>query len=459
MVPANYNPHIFKTYDIRGKYGTDLTPDIAELIGKSLGTYFYHIAGHEQVVIGYDMRESSVELYESLAEGILSTGVEVLNIGRVATPVLYSQAYAQGTAGVMITGSHLAAEFNGFKMVVGLKPVWGDDIQAFYELIRQGIYREGRGQVYDIYNVNDAYKTQLAASFRQGRQLKVVVDGGNGMGGFYAPDILRQQGHEVVEMYCEPDGTFPNHHPNPEKAENMQELAAKVVEVGADVGLAFDGDADRVGVVDERGNHISADKIMAWLATDILPRFPEGAKFVGDVLSSQVVFQTVEDFGGEALMWASGHARIKSKMQSEQAVFGGESSGHMFFADRYPGFDDGIYAAGRIVEMLSTTDVTLSAQLSTLPQYFTTPEYRPHCAEDKKAEVIQRVKVLLGREKIVDVDGLRVMFAEGWGLLRPSGTEPVLSLRFEASSEEFALGYKDYIKGLLQEAYPEVEDF
>lgn len=455
----NYPSHIFKTYDIRGKYGTDLTPEIAYSIGKALGTYFYHIAGQPRVVVGYDMRESSTALYDSLAEGILSTGVDVLNIGLVATPVLYNQAYVQGTAGVMITGSHLGAEYNGFKMVVGLKPVWGEDIQAFYELIRQDIYRDGQGASYDLPNVNTSYKAQLAASFRMGRPLKIVVDGGNGMGGYYAPDILRQQGHEVIELYCEPDGSFPNHHPNPEKAENMRDLSAKVIETGADVGLAFDGDADRVGVVDETGHHISADKILAWLATDILPHFPEGAKYVGDVLSSQVVFQTVEDFGGEALLWASGHARIKSKMQSEQAVFGGESSGHMFFADRYPGFDDGIYAAGRIVELLSTTTSSLSAQLATLPKYFTTPEYRPYCPEEKKSEIIQSVKAQLQNETMIDIDGLRVIFDEGWALLRPSGTEPVLSLRFEATSEELALDYKAYLFDLLKEAYPEVEDF
>lgn len=453
------NQKIFKTYDIRGKAGEELTRDSAELIGRSLGTYFQHICGQKQVVVGSDMRLSSGTLFKGLAEGLTESGCNVFDIGMVATPVLYTQAYALGMAGVMITGSHLAKEYNGFKVVIGLKPVFGDGIATIGELIKQGVFETGKGRVRELDDVNVYYVDKLIGSFRRGRSIHAVIDGGNGMGGYYAAAILRQLGHHITELYTEPDGNFPNHHPNPEKTENLADLIAKVRETGADVGLAFDGDADRVGVVDEHGNHISADKIMAWLATDILPRHQQGAVFVGDVLSSQVVFETVEQYGGEAVMWASGHARIKSKMQEIGALFGGESSGHMFFADRYPGFDDGIYAAGRIVELLAESRMPLSKHIAALPQYFTTPEYRPHCPEDRKQDVINGVKARLNGEKVVDIDGLRVMFADGWGLLRPSGTEPVLSLRFEAKDEATALAYKERIVGLLREVYPEVENF
>jgi phosphomannomutase/phosphoglucomutase len=285
-----------------------------------------------------------------------------------------------------------------------------------------------------------------------------VIDAGNGMGGLYAPDLLTRLGHQVTALYGEPDGDFPNHPPNPEKPENMCDLAARVVETGADVGLAFDGDADRVGVVDEKGAFISADTVMAWLAQDVLARNP-GATFVGDVLSSQVVFDVVQQAGGRAILWQSGHARVKAKMQAEGALLGGESSGHMFFADRYYGFDDGVYAAGRIVELLSERAESFSVLIGALPQMFTTPEYRPYCPDDKKARVIAGVKALLGDAPVVDVDGLRVLFPAGWGLLRPSGTEPVLSLRFEAHTEADAWQYKARIAELLRRVYPEVEAF
>ena len=453
------NPKIFKTYDIRGNVTDELTPEVAVLIGKALGTYFQHICGQQQVVVGYDMRLSSLELFNGLTAGLTMTGCDVFNIGQVATPVLYHQAFVLGTAGVMITGSHLAKEFNGFKIVVGNKPVFGMDIQTLYDVIGTGLFEEGHGKIYVIDSINASYKEMLTASFRRGRSLKIVVDAGNGMGGIYAPTILRGLGHDITELYCEPNGNFPNHHPNPEKSENMQDLADKVKTLGADVGLAFDGDADRVGVVDEQGNHISADKILAWLATDILPRHPEGAVVVGDVLSSQVLFDTVEAYGGEPLIWASGHARIKAKMQAEGAVFGGESSGHMFFADRYAGFDDGIYAAGRVVELLASGAQPLSAHLARLPHMYTTPEYRPHCPDEKKRPILNMLRRKLRHEKIVDVDGLRVLFPNGWGLVRASGTEPVLSLRFEAYTEADALAYKKRLVELLRDLYPELPQF
>lgn len=453
------NPRIFKTYDIRGKAGEDLSRNIAVQIGHGIGSYMQHEYKTRQVLIGYDMRQSSEELRDGLIEGLNASGCDTFDIGLVATPVLYTKAYQLGMAGVMITGSHLAKEYNGFKMAVGKQPVFGDEIQTIRERIQAGEFLSGSGQHQVLSGINEAYLDNLVNSYRPlARKLKIVVDAGNGMGGLYAPDLLSRLGHEVIALYCEPDGTFPNHHPNPEKAANVADLSAKVKETGADLGLAFDGDADRVGVVDERGELISADKVMAWLATDIVPHYP-GMIFVGDVLSSQVVFDVVENNGGKSILWQSGHARIKAKMQVEGALLGGESSGHMFFNDRYPGFDDGIYAAGRIAELLAASTGTLSSQIQTLPQMFTTPEYRPHCPEEMKTAVIAGVKEKLGEVPMVDVDGLRVLFDEGWGLLRPSGTEPVLSLRFEARTEAAAWKYKATIVDLLKQVYPNVEDF
>lgn len=452
------NPKIFKAYDIRGKVGTELSTQDATLIGWGLGTHLQRRYCVQRVLIGYDMRVSSLDLLTSLAAGLHAAGCDIYDIGLMATPVLYWSALRTGMAGVMITASHLGKEYNGFKLVVGRQAIYGDELQDLYQLIEASDFDSGPGRRFQMVDVNQAYLNQLANCYRPTPKLKVVVDAGNGMGGIYAPELFNRLGHQVIPLYCDPDGTFPNHHPNPEKAANVADLAAKVCEVGADVGLAFDGDADRVGVVDENGVLISADKLMAWLATDIMPHNP-GAAFVGDVLSSQVVFDVVEQHGGRAVLWQSGHARIKSKMQAESAIIGGESSGHLFFGDRYFGFDDGIYSAGRVLELLAEREEPLSQQLAALPQMFTTPEYRPHCPDDQKAAVIEGVKARLGDVPMVDVDGLRVLFPNGWGLLRPSGTEPVLSLRFEAHTEADAWAYKNQMVGLLKAVYPELEDF
>ncbi len=453
------NPNIFKTYDIRGKVGDQLTAHDATRIGMAIGTYLQRHFHQSRVLIGYDMRDSSGDLLSKLIAGLKYSGCDTYDIGLASTPVLYWSAFRTGMAGVMITASHLGKEYNGFKIVAGRVPIFGAAIQTIRQLVEDDDFDSSPAERFQLLDVNKSYLAYLAMCYRPvKRKLKVVVDAGNGMGGLYAPTLLTTLGHNVIPMYIEPDGNFPNHHPNPEKAENVADLAAKVREIGADVGLAFDGDADRVGVVDEHGQLISADKVMAWLATDVIPRNP-GATFVGDVLSSQVVFDVVEQNGGKAILWQSGHARVKSKMQEVAAILGGESSGHMFFGDRYYGFDDGVYAAGRVVELLAQDELSLSAHIATLPHMFTTPEYRPHCPEEMKTIIIDGVKKLLGEVPMVDVDGLRVLFPEGWGLLRPSGTEPVLSLRFEARTEDDAWAYKARIVDLLKQVYPDVEDF
>jgi phosphomannomutase/phosphoglucomutase len=374
---------------------------------------------------------------------------------------LYQQAARLGTGGVMVTASHLGKEYNGLKLMVGREPLFGADLKALYTQIEAGDFIASdvnMDRCRDAEGINQHYLEHLAIGFWPARRrLKVVVDAGNGMGGPYGPQLLTMMGHDVTPIYCDLDSDFPHHHPNPEKPANVRDLQAKVLEVGADVGLAFDGDADRVGVVDNKGQLVSADRVLAWLAKPVVERYP-GAVVVADVLSSQVLFDVVRDAGGRPVMWQSGYARVRAKMREEGAILGGESSGHMFFADRYYGFDDGIYAAGRVAEQLASSDEPLSAQIAALPQMYLTPEDRPYCPDEKKAPIIEAVKKeFAAKYPIVDVDGVRVLFEQGWGLLRASGTEEVLSLRFEAYTEEAALDYKAQIVEALRRVYPELE--
>ena len=454
---------IFRTYDIRGKAGEDLDREVARLVARAFGAYLRDERGTRHVVIGHDLRPSSAELTRGLCQGFYEAGCHVLDIGLVATPVLYFQAARLGAGGVMVTASHLGKAYNGLKLSVGCEALYGDDIKALYRRIVEsripGATSDAEACCQPAEGVDALYIGQLVAGFwPSGRRLRVVVDAGNGMAGPYAPRLLTLMGHDVVPLYCDLDSDFPNHHPNPEKEENVRDLQAKVRETGADLGVAFDGDADRLGVVDEQGQLVSADRLLAWLAQPVLQKHP-GAAVVADVLSSQALFDAVQRAGGRPIMWASGYARVRAKMRDENAILGGETSGHMFFADRYVGFDDGIYAAGRVVEMLSLTDEPLSAQIAALPRMYATPEYRPYCPDGKKAAVIETVrKAFAGLYPIVDVDGVRVVFEDGWGLLRASGTEEALSLRFEGRTEEAAHSYRDRMLKALRDAYPELEE-
>ncbi|MBN1283838.1 MAG: phosphomannomutase/phosphoglucomutase [Anaerolineae bacterium] len=455
MVKAN----IFRTYDIRGKAGVDIDADTAYQVARAFASYLIKERNTHRVVVGYDLRPTSAGMADALCRGFVESGCHVLNIGLVATPVLYHQAARLDAGGVMVTASHLTKEYNGIKLTVGREALYGDTIKAMHRRVEAQDFVDGSGARQDIDDVNQVYITQLVGGFwPAGRRLKIVVDAGNGMGGPYGPQLLTMMGHEVIAQFCELDSDFPNHHPNPEKAANMRDLQAKVLEVGADLGVAFDGDADRVGVVDEKGQLISADRLLAWLIKPVVARYP-GAAVVADVLSSQVLFDVVRSAGGRPVMWQSGYARVRAKMRAEAALLGGESSGHMFFGDRYFGFDDGIYAAGRVAEMLSLTGGALSEQIAALPQMYLTPEYRPYCPDAKKAPIIAAVKeAFAAKYPVVDVDGVRVLFEDGWGLLRASGTEEVLSLRFEAYSEAAAHSYKAQVVEALRRVYPELEE-
>ena len=459
---AEINTALFKKYDIRGQaQGTqvELTPDVAYLIGRAFGTYLQRNVKKNTVIAGRDNRHTSYDLQAATIRGLQATGCQVIDIGLVATPVLYWHAIHQNNAGgLMVTASHLGPEHNGFKFSVGQRSLYGDDLQTLATMIgKDDFFHHAVGQVSVDQTAYGRYVRDLLERITMLRSLKVVIDAGNGTGGLFAPRLLTGWGHEVIAIYNEPDGSFPNHQPNPQDAENMRDLGEKVREVGADIGIAFDGDADRIGVVDERGEMIAADRILALLARDMLRRQP-GATVVADVLSSQVLFDAVQTAGGVPVMWASGHSLVKAKMAELDALLGGEMSGHIFLGEDYFGFDDGFFAAGRVLQLLAANDLTLSELNADLPLLYSTPEYRPHCPDEDKQRVIDGVaQVLADKGQVITVDGVRIQFERGWGLLRASNTEPVLSLRFEGQTEADALAYRDMFAAALK-VFPQVAE-
>lgn len=458
---TDVNPKIFKKYDIRGKADGDdavVTKEVARLVGRAFATYALRVDEKDTVVIGRDNRNSSYMLAEAAAAGAKETGCKVIDIGLVSTPVVYWHAVQRNHAGGMIvTGSHLPPDQNGFKLSIGNRNLYGAQIDILRQMIEHHQFAVGDGSFDTDQHAYSSYIHDLEKRISMARPLKVVIDAGNGTGGLFAPRLFKLWKHDVLEcLFCEPDGNYPNHHPDPQQPKNMEALGAKVRELGADVGIAFDGDADRMGVVDEHGEMIVADRVLALLARDMLKRHP-GASVVADVLSSQVLFDEVARCGGQPVMWISGHSLIKAKMAEIGALLGGEMSGHIFLGEDYFSFDDGYFAAGRLLQLLAATDQPLSKLNSSIPTLYSTPEYRPHCPDDAKETVIEGVKNALSSQgEVVDVDGVRIKFAKGWGLLRASNTEPVLSLRFEGETESDALHYRDLFLNALK-TFPQVE--
>jgi phosphomannomutase / phosphoglucomutase len=451
---------IFRKYDIRGLAEGDqavITPDAARQIGQAFGTYLQRFEQMQQVVVGHDNRRTSFELCEAAVKGLAVSGVDVVNIGLVATPVLYwSSVQRDNIGGLMITGSHLKPDQNGFKLCVGNRTLYGGQIKLIRSFIDNKNLAYGDGAITTDQSIYSEYVNDLEQRLEMPRALHIVVDGGNGTGGLFAPRLFKLWGHHITQLYCDTDGNFPNHQPDPQNPENMRDLGKKVVEVGADLGVAFDGDADRMGAVDENGDMIAADRLLALLARDMLKRHP-GAKVVADVLSSQVLFNEIEKAGGKPIMAASGHSLVKDEMRNQGALLGGEMSGHIFLGEDYYGFDDPFLAAGRLFQLMTAGNKPLSDLNATLPTLYSTPEYRPHCPDKDKETVIDGVaQALTGKGEVVDVDGVRINFRHGWGLLRASNTEPVLSLRFEGETEGDALQYRDLFVEALK-AYPQVE--
>lgn len=456
---AEIDGRLFKKYDIRGTAdgaNAPLTLEAARLVGRAFGTYLDRVEGTQTVVVGRDNRLSSPAIAKAAIEGLQASGCKVIDLRLTSTPIVYWHTVKlDGAGGMMVTGSHLPPHQNGFKLCVSARNLYGDAIQALLMLIEQDDFNGG----YETVKVKETplldYIVDVVPRLRMKRGLYVVVDAGNGTGGAIGPRLLRAWGHRVTEINCELDGTYPNHLPDPQVPENMEALAHKVREVRADVGIAFDGDADRMGVVDETGRLITADRVLTLLALDMLRRHP-GAKVVADVLSSQVLFDEIAKAGGFPMMWASGHSLVKAKMREVKALIGGEMSGHIFLGEDYYGYDDAYFAAGRLLQLLAASPIPLSVMNAGIPTLFSTPEYRPHCPDDLKDTVIAAVKEALeGRGEVVSIDGIRVRFERGWGLLRASNTEPVLSMRFEGETDADALDYRDIFFAELRK-FPEI---
>ncbi|MBV9743231.1 MAG: phosphomannomutase/phosphoglucomutase [Acidobacteriia bacterium] len=449
-------PNIFREYDIRGVAAAELPDAGVELLGQAFGTYLQRHAG-KKVAFGRDTRLSSPRLHSALLRGLLASGCEVHDIGIVPTPVLYySVFHLAAEGGIMITGSHNPPEFNGFKVVAGASTIYGEAIQEVRRLIEKGDLTTGKGSVAEA-DLTTPYAAEVASQFQFPRRIKVVVDSGNGAGGPAMHRILERLNVDGIEMFFEMDGHFPNHHPDPTVPANLEALIAKVRETGADLGIAFDGDADRIGAVDEKANVIYGDQLMILYGREILSRKP-GATFIGEVKCSQLMYDQLKARGGNPIMWKTGHSLIKAKMKECHAELAGEMSGHMFFADRYYGFDDALYAACRLMEIVSRSGRSLSAQFEGLPKTVTTPEIRFDCPDEIKFEVVQSsAEKLRSRYPTVDVDGVRVLFPEGWGLVRASNTQPVLVMRFEATSEALLKRYRAEVESVVQSAVAALE--
>lgn len=428
--------HVFREYDIRGICPEELNEETVRPLGLAVGTY-YREQGVSRISLGRDCRLSSPDLSRWLSAGLLETGLEVVDVGMVPTPLLYfSLHHLDVQGGVQITGSHNPPEFNGFKVCLGAASIYGEEIQKLRRILEAGRFRRGEGKL-ETADVIDPYLAYLAENLEPGDiPRKVVVDAGNGTGGMVAPGIYENMGVEVIPLFCEPDGRFPNHHPDPTVPGNLEALISKVRETGADLGIGFDGDADRIGVVDHEGNIIWGDQLMILFSRDLLERHP-GAVIIGEVKCSQVLYDDIEKHGGRGIMWKAGHSLIKSKMKEEGALLAGEMSGHLFFAERYFGFDDAIYAGARLLEILTRKRPGVREMLADVPRMVNTPEIRMDCPDEKKKEIVASMVEAFKKDyRVIDVDGARVLFDGGWGLVRASNTQPVLVLRFEADNEK-----------------------
>ncbi len=430
----NINSHIFRAYDIRGVVETALKPEVVTLIGQALGSLY---PNSKTVVVGRDGRNSSKQLADSLSQGLRTSGREVIGIGEVPTPVLYYATHKLNTgAGVMVTGSHNPPEYNGLKMVMDGKTLHGDDIQAIYQCIINNELKTGAGNVREE-DLLDTYISRICDDVKLSRSLRIAIDCGNGVAGPVALTLFKQLGCETFDLYCDVDGNFPNHHPNPSDPKNLEDLITCVHKNKLDLGLAFDGDGDRVGVIDDKGEVLWADRQMMLYARDVLSRKP-GAKIIFDVKSSRNLATVIEEAGGEAIMWKTGHSFIKNKMAETGAELAGEMSGHIFFKERWYGFDDALYSAARLLEIIANQKLSSSGLFATLPNSLSTPEINIHFKEDgAQHEFMQKFAsvVDLPNAKITTIDGIRADYKNGWGLVRASNTTPSLVIRFEADDE------------------------
>jgi phosphomannomutase len=454
------NATVFKAYDIRGVVGKTIDETFAEHLGRAFGSEAL-AAGERAVVVGRDGRLSGPSLVAALKRGLASTGLDVVDIGAVTTPMLYYVAATRGEhgcrSGIQVTGSHNPKDYNGFKMVLAGRAIYGDDIQGLRQRMQAEDYARGRGRLGEM-DILAEYSARIVGDCHLARPMKIVVDCGNGIPGASAPGILRALGNEVIELYSEVDGDFPNHHPDPSKPENLADLIRTVKSSGAELGLAFDGDGDRLGVVTTDGQIIYPDRQLMLFARDVLGRVP-ASTIIYDVKCTQRLATVVREAGGMPLMWKTGHSLIKAKLKETGAPLAGEMSGHIFFSERWYGFDDGTYTAARLLEILSRSDDP-SATLNALPTSFSTPELNVPCAEGEHHEVIARLRetaTFPGATEVITIDGLRAEYSDGFGLVRASNTTPVLVLRFEGHTPEALKRIEAHFMAELRAVKPDAQ--
>ncbi len=445
-------PTIFREYDIRGIANSELLSADVEQLGLGLGTWLIRKSGGRKINVGRDCRLSSTRLRDALMKGLQAAGCDVTDIGVVPTPVLYFSAqYLKADGAVMITGSHNPPEYNGFKTVCGSGTLHGESIQEVRRIIESQDFERGSGGLASV-DVVPPYVDEIASQFHFDRRVKLVADAGNGTAGPVMHRIFEKLNVDATELFFEMDGRFPNHHPDPTVPANLAALVGKVGQTGAELGIAFDGDADRIGAVDEKGDVVYGDMLLLIFAREILERKP-GATFIGEVKCSQVLYDQIQKLGGNGIMYKTGHSLIKAKMKEEHAELAGEMSGHMFFADRYRGYDDALYSACRLIEIVAKSGRPLSSQLAGLPKMVSTPEIRVDCPDEVKFDLVQRVAEHFKRiHRTLDIDGVRVIFSEGWGLLRASNTQPVLVMRFEAANGSLLKQYQAEVEQVLEES-------
>lgn len=442
------NPHVFREYDVRGLVGKDLHEEFVFDLGRAIGAYArrYKI---QCMTVGRDCRLSSSDFSIALKKGINQAGVATIDIGMCATPMLYfSIRHLKVGGGVMVTGSHNPPEFNGFKICIGNDTIYSAQIQELKKIMEKEDYVHGSATSSQE-DIANSYQEYLFQNVKIKRGINLVIDGGNGVGGHFTLPLLERFGCTINALNCEPDGRFPNHFPDPTVEENLTQLIETVAEKKAQLGIAFDGDADRLGVISDKGEIIWGDKLLILFSRYILKEKP-GATIIGEVKCSQTLYDDIAKNSGRAIMWKAGHSLIKAKMKEEKAVLGGEMSGHFFFADRYFGYDDAIYAALRLLEILSISGEKISSLLADVPRVYATPEIRVDCPDEKKVAVVEKIrKHYKNIRGLVDIDGVRIPFPDGWALVRASNTQPVIVLRFEATSEKRLSQIRGEVESIL----------
>ncbi len=454
---SQINESIFREYDIRGIVDADLQDDVVKKIASAFATVFIR-EGKKQIAVGMDGRPSSEPIKKLVVENLSKYGLDILDIGLVPTPVLYYAVFNMSLGGgIIITASHNPPEYNGFKALVGKDAQSGNQIKEIYRIAKEENFPiEHPGTIKKI-DIIDDYIDTIGKDIQLNKKIKVVVDCGNGTGGLTAIPLYKKLGAEVIDLYCEVDGHFPNHHPDPTKSENLEDIISKVKETRSDVGIAFDGDADRIGVVDQNGTILWGDQLMIIFAKDILKKNP-GRKVISEVKASEVLYKEIEKYGGIPIMWKTGHSIIKKKIFRENAIFAGEMSGHIFFNDRWFGFDDAVYSGARLLEILGNSEKTLSEIMNGIPKAINTPEIRIDTTEKAKFKIVSQIVTHFKKDyEVIDIDGARIKFPSGWALVRASNTQPSLVIRYEADTQKHLKEIQDRVEPILREIKEKTE--